>query len=156
MLQYTPTQPEVSDVITGPAQIETLDAEFTTSQKGNPMVKLKCKAKSGTTVNTFFHYLVKMPENDDEFRNLKDFCYKFGIGDYYQNQQVTETVMKGLNGYAEMKVEEYNGEPQNKAHYFITKSEYERKLKGPQPPAYTPKSTTATKTNDIIDDDVPF
>jgi hypothetical protein len=134
----------------GDHRVRISSAEEQTSSSGRQMIKLVLDVSGHNA--TIWHFIVFLPDNQKlTNQKLGELWNSFGIqqGNFNLNSWV------GKVGAAKVKHEDYNGEPNAKIAYFITKSKQD-KLPAWQEPS------NATTTGQIIgtevtnDENVPW
>ena len=105
----------------GDHRVRIASAEEQTSSKGNQMIKLVLEV-SGYNA-TLWHYIVFMPENQKlTNQKLGELFNSFGI----QQGNFNLASWSGKVGAAKVKHEMYDGEPQPKVAYFISKERQDK------------------------------
>ena len=105
----------------GDHRVRIASAEEQTSSKGNQMIKLVLEV-SGYNA-TLWHYIVFMPENQKlTNQKLGELFNSFGI----QQGNFNLVSWIGKVGAAKVKHEMYDGEPQPKVAYFISKERQDK------------------------------
>ncbi len=105
----------------GDHRVRIASAEEQTSSKGNQMIKLVLEVSGHNA--TIWHYIVFMPENQKlTNQKLGELFNSFGI----QQGNFNLTSWVGKVGAAKVKHEMYDGEPQPKVAYFISKERQDK------------------------------
>lgn len=135
----------------GDHRVRIRDAEETTSQKGNDMIKLTLDVSGHSS--TLWFYLVFMPDNPQMVnQRLGQIFSSFGITPGDLNVEN----WKGKVGACRVKHEKYNGEDQAKVSYFLSKEKQEQ-LPPWSDPAGRASVTGGGNFAPVVDDgDLPF
>ena len=105
----------------GDHRVRIASAEEQTSSKGNQMIKLVLEVSGHNS--TLWHYIVFMPENQKlTNQKLGELFNSFGI----QQGNFNLVSWIGKVGAAKVKHEMYDGEPQPKVAYFISKERQDK------------------------------
>ena len=105
----------------GEHRVRIASAEETTSNAGNPMIKLVLDVSGYNS--TIWHYVVFMADNPKQTnQKLGEIFNSFGI----QPGNFNVLSWVGKVGAAKVKHETYNGEKNAKIAYFITKDRQEK------------------------------
>ena len=131
----------------GDHRVRISSAEEQTSSKGKQMIKLVLDVSGYNS--TIWHYIVFMPENTKlTNQKLGELWNSFGIpqGNFDLNS------WRGKVGAAKVKHEIYEGNPNPKVSYFISKDRQD-KLPAWQEPANAAATGQTVVTND---DNVPW
>ncbi len=133
----------------GDHRVRIASAEEQTSSSGRQMIKLVLDVSGYSS--TIWHFIVFMPENQKlTNQKLGELWNSFGI----QQGNFNLSGWVGKVGAAKVKHEDYNGEPNAKIAYFISKDR-QGKLPAWQEPNNAGSSAGATDFTPV-DGDLPF
>lgn len=129
----------------GDHRVRIASAEEQTSKSGNQMIKLVLDVSGHNS--TIWHFIVFMPDNAKiTNQKLGELWNSFGInqGDFNLRNWV------GKVGAAKVKHELYDGEPQPKISYFISKDRQEKLAPWSEP------TNKATVTSAPVTEELPL